>query len=84
MLSGVVHKWVKKLVLKNFVYLYKYTDNSLSFQNKNNEKVCHIEYPYIPKTLIFIKIKNINIFVDTCCIILRGKLSYKCIKRLLI
>lgn len=27
--------------------------------------------------------KNINIFVDTCCIILQGKLSYKGVKRLL-
>lgn len=64
----------------------KYTDNSLSFKNKNNEKVCHIEYPYIPENLDFFmkNQKNINIFVDTCCIILRGKLSYKCIKRLLI
>lgn len=27
--------------------------------------------------------KNINIFVDTCCIFLQGKLSYRCVKRLL-
>ena len=64
MLSGVVHKWVKKLVLKNFVYLYKYTDNSLSFQNKNNEKVCHIEYPYIPKTLIFYKNQKTSTYLS--------------------
>ena len=64
MLSGVVHKWVKKLVLKNFVYLYKYTDNSLSFQNKNNEKVCHIEYPYIPENIDFYKNQKTSTYLS--------------------
>lgn len=55
------------------------------FKIKIMKKYVILNAHTFPETLIFIKNqKNINIFVDTCCIILRGKLSYKCIKRLLI
>ena len=64
MLSGVVHKWVKKLVLKNFVYLYKYTDNSLSFQNKNNEKYVILNTHTFPKTLIFYKNQKTSTYLS--------------------